>query len=492
MANELMLLGCGPAGAGGSAYLLRDTFTDTAGTALTAHTMNVGDGWTGVGGQVAEVATGNRVRVTTGGAAYEAVLADAGAADATLLFEVDNRGTGNWQAVCGRVNPADASGWFLFVKGTGDAVELYESTGAAYTSRGSAALPTYGPCPLTLEFSGTTITVKSGDETLLTYGSASRNQGQTHFGLNGNTTNGGTRWRNFKVVANGTANPYAAPEAGSGLYLLPYFLGEGAANEVLRVAMSDDGNYWQAVPANYTPDGGQTVRDPDILWHGGAWWLVHSTVTGATYEGTSFAVASSEDGVNWAHVATVDCSAVPGMTKAWSPLWFVDPADDSVHVLVSVALTADGTDFQSYEVHPTNAGMTSWSGLTLVTGTSMRANYIDGKVLREGGSYYLTFKNETTKVIEVYKSASPFSGYAAHRTGDWMGLGVPLEGATFLRVGGAWRVYADRYEAGTGMAYTTETAGDWLGDGSTTWGATLTTLDGPALVMRNGRPTLPE
>lgn len=45
MANDLLLLGAGPAGAVGSSYLLRDTFTDANGTALTAHTMDVGSGW---------------------------------------------------------------------------------------------------------------------------------------------------------------------------------------------------------------------------------------------------------------------------------------------------------------------------------------------------------------------------------------------------------------------------------------------------------------
>lgn len=264
--------------------------------------------------------------------------------------------------------------------------------------------------------------------------------------------------------------------AGTPLYLQANFRDFGSGAEEMRLMESADGATWYDRPINYSEVG---VRDPSVLVKPGQTrWVVHTSIA---VIGTSFVVASSSDGgVTWTKVATVDVSGdISGVTNVWAPEWFYDPAAGLDRVYFAASIDS-AVSFKIYETHPTNEARTTWSAAVEVTGTGL-PNRIDAHMKYSTGTangpYFLWLKNETTKYIEIAHSSAPTSGFAMLRTGDWMGIGSGVEGPSVFEIASVYRVYVDRYLAATGIAYTDQATGDWR-DGSTTWGA-LTGITAP-------------
>jgi hypothetical protein len=130
----------------GPAYALKDIFTDTNGTNLPAHTMDVGAGWT-----VTTVFTGGTFAIQANAAQYTSsggdaiATADAGKSDSTLQGDVTpGAAAGNCGAV---VRAQDGNNFWLArwrQSGTNQ-VQLYERSSGSWTLRGSASLTAGSP-----------------------------------------------------------------------------------------------------------------------------------------------------------------------------------------------------------------------------------------------------------------------------------------------------------------------------------------------------------
>lgn len=263
----------------------------------------------------------------------------------------------------------------------------------------------------------------------------------------------------------------------TGNYALCAFNGSDTIDS-LYILSSSNGTSFTDVGVSYFPNLNY-VRDPSITVLSGTKWIAHTNVKDFSTKCTSFSVASSSDGIWYSWVADVDCSSISGSTsnaRTWAPEWFVDDtAPQGVRVFVAISSTGDPGNFQLYETHPTNAAFTTWSALVQVTGTGLPAAMIDPYMVKIGSTYYLWYKNETTLFIEVMSSTSLTSGYTVLYSGNWMGIGSGVEGASVIQIGGIWYLYCDDTN---GIKYTTQTTGDWTTGGSTTWGA-LTLVTAP-------------
>jgi len=227
---------------------------------------------------------------------------------------------------------------------------------------------------------------------------------------------------------------------------------------------SDDGLAWTQYGSS--PAIATTLRDPSLLQWGGTWWIA-ATAGGGLNETDYFYLFTSADGVTWAGPTNIDTSP-PGTTATWAPHWFVDP-DGDPHILT--ALRVGGVRVL-YELHPTNAGMTTWSAPSAIGGTGWATNNIDPDLTHYGGTYYLIYKDDDAGTLCLATSTSAFSGYTTTKTGDWAGWksgagGGSIEGPIIMDIVTGWRVY---YTQNSGLsavnAYRSETtdrtmATDW-------------------------------
>ncbi len=268
-------------------------------------------------------------------------------------------------------------------------------------------------------------------------------------------------------------------------YVFAGFFGD---DETLIFSSSSDGENFQRLVASYTPSLG-SYRDGQYYYWRGKHILAHTS--GGFGVSTSFGVASSNgpDGDGWVFttIKNVDCSSISGINRCWSPKWFVDPADGSLHVNIGASTSGAGGPFVCYETHPTDPNDLSaaWSTPVLVGG-SFPASMFDQFEFWYNGTYYILGVNNATGYIELYSSSSAFTGFSALKTGDWMGIG-PNEGVSIVRMPTFWRLYYDSIS--TGM-YSVDSSS--LDFNTATWGAPVamvtTTLALPpgTIVERNG------
>lgn len=164
---------------GSPVVLLRDTFTDTDATALAAHTMDVGAGWTVHAGTW--VVSGNRATKTASNNTHQTASADAGQADVTAQTTFT---TGTSGGLAARLTD-NSNFWGLeLAPGGGGTLKLYENNAGSFTTRASAFPPVTGgqSYELRLSMAGTSLTAFLGGITRFAYSSAF-NQGATRHGL---------------------------------------------------------------------------------------------------------------------------------------------------------------------------------------------------------------------------------------------------------------------------------------------------------------------
>lgn len=245
----------------------------------------------------------------------------------------------------------------------------------------------------------------------------------------------------------------------TGLFLVAAFREDDTPK--LYLATSGDGLTWQSLAggALYTAPSG-VLRDPSLVFYGEKFWVAYTN--DATPQ---FTVLSSLDLLTWSKIADVSMTGVANANHVWAPEWFIDPVTGDIHVFCAVSTTGAPGTFQIYEVHPTNAAMTTWSVPAAVTGTSLPADIIDPFMVYHDGLYHLWFKDDTTKYLCYASSATLTSGYTVTQSGNWAGWGDGLEGASVVQVAsGRWRIYFDDYVAigtpGNGIYYS-ESTDDW-------------------------------
>lgn len=220
------------------------------------------------------------------------------------------------------------------------------------------------------------------------------------------------------------------------------------------------------------------VRDPSIRYNAPdqKWYIAHT-------DNDAFVVLSSPDLYNWTQVARV---TVPGLARIWSPEWFVDPLDSSIHLVHAGNPIANiSTGWAIYETHPTASDFSTWS-TSVALGGSFSSSLIDPYIIKIGSTYNLWVKNEIDKTIELATSSSLLTGYTMLQTGDWAGWGAPrFEGACVLPFGPGYRLYMDHslgVGAGDGIYFSDSPPGS-LG---TPWTAPVLTTFQPLTGIRHG------
>jgi len=195
----------------------------------------------------------------------------------------------------------------------------------------------------------------------------------------------------------------------------------------LAVLASNDGATWTVIPSSYSGYSGLGGNFA-VAKIGSTWWTAHEEPPSFPHGG----LASSTDGLNWTRVMDLDFDGSP----VGAPSWFVDPADSSVHLLF---FTGSGSSAVIKEAHPTNAGFTTWSSTTALSGIATGS--FDPFIVKLSGTYYCWYKNEVSKYIE-YATASALTGpYTVIKSGDWAGWGKAEE-ISLVQISGAhWRAY---------------------------------------------------
>jgi hypothetical protein len=230
-----------------------------------------------------------------------------------------------------------------------------------------------------------------------------------------------------------------------------------------------------------------------MMYYAGRWWVAH-TQNGLTGTGATFGLASSVNGHGWTPVANPSVAAISGVQYPWGPKWYFDAANQP-HILIACSVTYD-TDLIMYELHPTNAAMTSWSNpVALTMGTGMPSGsggIIDFDAFWFHDTLYAVLKDETTKL-----------GCLAVSSGDWNGtwtslnanLGgwFALEGFSAVVLGPQHiRIYMDDYNGnyGGGLHYSDGTGS--INPNAMSWTTPAAiALNAPALSgTRNGVFTL--
>jgi hypothetical protein len=190
--------------------LLKDTFTDSAGTNLTAHVMDQGPGWVAVtNGGTWQINSANQARVSTSGtltgnADTSLITADAGVAD--VAAQVDFTGSGGTIKPGIILNYKDASNWWMLNASSSTGVNIFELAGGSLVQRANKAYTISSGTTYTLggSTSGDTITLSMNGVQQLTYTQPVRDdKTSTVCGLATTTHDTTTVFDNFIVSGNG-------------------------------------------------------------------------------------------------------------------------------------------------------------------------------------------------------------------------------------------------------------------------------------------------
>lgn len=172
-------------GAAGTVILLLDHFSDTDGTDITTHVMDVGPGWSAIDG-AGQIQSN---RLTTSGAAGAhgdwSFVADSGQANVTVSATVRNMTAGSDSGLVLRSSAAWGDFWLVNAEATGGNFRLYEVASGSFVQRASASagVTTNTDYALSATASGTTISATLNGGSPISYGSASSNQTATRHGI---------------------------------------------------------------------------------------------------------------------------------------------------------------------------------------------------------------------------------------------------------------------------------------------------------------------
>ena len=230
---------------------------------------------------------------------------------------------------------------------------------------------------------------------------------------------------------------------------------------------SSDGKEFQKLHRKpiYVPASG-SQRDPALLldtddYH----WVCHTNSTNSY-----FTVIKSNDFSSWEVAANVDMSDIANLHYVWAPQWFVD-SDGTVHVFVACSTSSSTSNFQIYEVHPTNTAMSSWSTPVAIT-ISGESNVIDPFVVLKNSTYYMWYKQETTDYIQYASSATLTGTYTNVETGDWAGWGKnPIENPVLIQIDDdTWRIYFQEHDG-------FDPAHEWYSESTDDWSTWSTPIE---------------
>ncbi|KAH9885349.1 glycoside hydrolase family 43 protein [Xylariomycetidae sp. FL2044] len=246
--------------------------------------------------------------------------------------------------------------------------------------------------------------------------------------------------------------------------------------DYLDIYTSDDGiNFSKDYTGVYTSSKGAVVRDPTITWYGDKYWIAHTN----DWYSDSFSLISSSDLKKWEHVTDIKCSTDDlEAFQVWAPEFFVDEADKSVNIIVSIKPKPKSNGnlnpnrpmyteehFAPYLLTSKSSDLKTWSSPEALdlhnTGSGKSQGHIDMFVVKDdGGKYHGFMKNEDEKHIEHLESDSLKGTWEYKQTNDFAGWGQ-MEGPAVARLeDGSWILWMDNYH-GTFYYAKSKNLNDW-------------------------------
>lgn len=185
--------------------------------------------------------------------------------------------------------------------------------------------------------------------------------------------------------------------------------------------------------------GRKTLRDPSITQLGDYYYIVYTVIDWST--GSNIGMCRTKNFIDFEELAQI---TIGTFNKIWAPEFFID--GNNTHIIINA--TSDGVNFQSYIVDY-NYNNHSISNLIQITGSNLPTNIIDSHIENINGTYYLFYKNEDTKYIEIAKSSSLTSNYHVFKFGNHAGWGNGIEGVYVVRLdnGDGYRIYFEEYSS---------------------------------------------
>jgi hypothetical protein len=233
-------------------------------------------------------------------------------------------------------------------------------------------------------------------------------------------------------------------------YLVGTFLGNGPDLEKLAVFYSPDGKtlYGSGQNTAYTPADGQGVRDPSLLYKAGRFYVAYTSNNGVDKD---FQVAVSTTGApgTWALHTVVSGASIPGLVKLWAPQFVTDGPD--TYIFFSRIDAAEHGNM--WWIKALNDSLTSWTAPVQLDLTNAPTHYIDGDFIKNRAGNWVLFYSTGTSIERATGGANLTGTYTIDRTGNWANWGTGIEGPNIVRDGGLYRLYFDRFTAGTGYAW---------------------------------------
>lgn len=224
---------------------------------------------------------------------------------------------------------------------------------------------------------------------------------------------------------------------------------------------SYDGEHFNIIAKDiYTPTlGNKTLRDPVLIPLGNdEVLLMHTAIDWGI--GSIVGVATTKDFINYTELPQLQ---IGNFTRIWAPAFYKEGGQ--IYIIVNGSMGTGDAVFRPY-ICKYNPLTHSVDGLTEITGTNLPPDIIDAHIYKKDEKYYMIYKNEDTKLIEIAVSTQLTSGYTVIKSGDWAGWGHTFEGNALIQLpNGKWRLYMDDYSS-DGIYYSDSETDDILGNWS--------------------------
>lgn len=209
---------------------------------------------------------------------------------------------------------------------------------------------------------------------------------------------------------------------------------------------STDGKVWKYKPDIFLhKSANNKLVCPSIFYKDGTYWLAYVNIQTYDEATTSIILLNSTDLVNWVTVTTISVAGgAAGVLQICDANWFID--GETIRLIFGGTTIAGAwSAFQSYEIHATNAGLTTWSDPVLITGTDLQNYIIDPSIVKIGTYYYMFYKSEIAGHYHGYiaRSESLTTGYSILK--DLVEMGATWEAPCPIKIPNAWRVYIDHF-----------------------------------------------
>jgi hypothetical protein len=230
-------------------------------------------------------------------------------------------------------------------------------------------------------------------------------------------------------------------------YLGSFFGIDGSDNPILEMMISGDAENFVSLAWPLPVPDSEGIRDPSIFYDGTTFWLC-GTTEGSLSQNTFSLYSSPAPGVEWTFVANVSTATGGTVNNTFAPEWFID-TDNSVHVIVALNVAGFGYEFQIFELHPTNSGMTTWSTPVMIFYPGGQGGYdpfMVSPAISPSGEYSLFWHDEGGNDIQYATSSTLTGTYTQQSSGNWLGIGTGVEGPCLLLIGSTWYLYFDNSE----------------------------------------------